>query len=90
MLDDAVAVGGVGKLQTKDLCVLHRLAETIGGFLVVGLGFNDGDCKVRAVAEEIVGALLFAADRAVASDDDPAIGESPLLVDVVVRPSLHA
>ena len=36
VLDDAVAVGGVGELQAEDLGVLLRLAETVGRFLVIG------------------------------------------------------
>ena len=34
-----------------------------------------------------VGALLLAADGAVSGNDDPAIGEGALLVDVVVGPA---
>jgi hypothetical protein len=69
------------------LCVLHRLAETISGFLVIAFGFNDGDSKIRSVTEEIIGSFLFAADRTVASNNDPTIGERPLLIDVIVRPA---
>ncbi|MFZ0638213.1 MAG: hypothetical protein WAN33_01050 [Candidatus Acidiferrales bacterium] len=87
VLDDPVTVCGVGKLQAKDLGVPHRLGEAIGRFLVIGFGFNDGDSKIRPIAEEIIGSFLLTTDCAAASNDDPAIGESSLLVDVVVGPA---
>lgn len=87
MLDNSVAVGGISEFQVKDLCVLHRLAETVGRLLEIGLRFNNGDGKIRPIAEEIVGSFLLAADRAVAGHNDTAIGESTLLVDVIVRPT---
>jgi len=87
VLYDAVAVCGIGEFDPQTLRVFFRLAEAIGRFLVVGLGFYYCDGKIRPVAEEIVGSLLLAADRAVAGDNDPAIGESSLLVNVVVGPA---
>ena len=49
--------------------------------------FDDGDSKIGTVAEEIIRSFLFAADRPVAGDDYAAIGESALLIDVIVGPT---
>ena len=87
VLDDSVAVGGVSKLQTENLCVLHRLAEAIGRLLEIRFRFNDCDCEIRSVAKEVVGSLLLAAYRAVAGHNDAAIGEGSLFVNVVIRPA---
>jgi hypothetical protein len=63
------------------------LAKAIGRVLEIRFRFNDGNGEVWPVAKKVVGSLLFAAYRAVASHDDPAIGEGALLIDVIVRPA---
>ena len=48
---------------------------------VSGLGLYHGNREVGVVAQNIVRALLLAPAGPAADEDDPAIGERPLLID---------
>ena len=74
-------------LRPRILCVFLSLLKAIARILVICLCLNDGNGKVRAIAKKIIGSFLFAADRAVARDNDAAIGESPLFIDEVISPA---
>ena len=87
MLHNSVTVGGVREFDAQDLGIFFCLAETISRFLVISFRFYYGDSKIRSIPQEIIGPLLFTPYRAIASDHDAAIGEGPLLVNVVVSPA---
>jgi hypothetical protein len=82
-----VAVGRVGELEIEDLGVVLGLLQTVVGFLVRGLCLDDGQHQVRAVTEQVVGALLWPAASRRARHDDPAIRERLLLANPVVVPA---
>ena len=63
------------------------LAEPVAGFLVVGFRFNDCNGEVWSITQEVVCSLLLSPNRAVASYDDAAIRECPLLVNMIVSPT---
>lgn len=84
-LDDLGAVRRVGELQAQDLGVLLGLLHTVAREPVVGLGLDHGDREVRAVAQQVVRALLRATPRLATGEEDAAVGEGPLLVDHVGR-----
>lgn len=81
--DDAVAVAGIGKLQPQHRGVFLRLLHALARRLVLCLGFDDGDWVVACVAQQIIGAFLFAATDLTAYGHDAAIGEGHLLVDAM-------
>ena len=86
VLDDPVAVGGVGEFEPQDLGVVLGLLEAVAGFLVDGLCFDDRKREVAAVLQEVVGTLLRTAGRFCSGDHDAAVGEALLLADLVVGP----
>jgi len=51
VLDDAVAVGGVRKLEAQNLRVIFGLLEAVTGLLVGGLGFHDGNGEIAPVSK---------------------------------------
>ncbi len=87
VLDDPVAVGGVGEFESEDLGVLLGLLEAVAGFLIDGLCLHDRQGKVAAILQEVVGPLLRAAGRFFSGDHDAAVGEALLLADLLVGPA---
>jgi hypothetical protein len=57
------------------------LLKALRGVPVAGLGLNNCDRKVWTVSEQVVRALLLAPAGLAANEDNPAVGEGPLLVD---------
>src|SRR5690348_16313233 len=55
--------------------------------MLIGLGFDDGEQVIALVAQQVVGALGFAAAGGAAGDEDAAVGEGGLLGDLVVGPA---
>src|SRR5258708_51568 len=82
-----MAIRGIGELDAENLCVLFCLAESVGRLLIVGFGFDNGYCEIRAVAKQVVGAFLFSANSTVASDDDATVRERSLLIYVLIGPA---
>ena len=82
-LDHAVAVGRVGELEAEDLGIVLGLLQALARGLVLGLGLDHGNGDVGGVAEDVVGALAWAAARLLAGHDDAPVGERALRVDAV-------
>ena len=80
-LNDAVAVGGVGELETEDFGVLACLLNTGFSGQTNLLGFNHGQRVVAAVVQQVVGTFLLTAPHLAARDDDATVGEAALLAD---------
>lgn len=87
MLDGAVAVGGVRKLEAQDLGIIFCLLEAVTGLLVGGLGLDDGNGKIAAVTKKVIGAFLRAAAVLAAGKHNPTVGKSSLLADPFVIPT---
>lgn len=87
VLDDPVTVGRVGKLEAEDLGVLLGLLEAIPCVLIRSFRFDDPDHEIACITQEVIGSLLGTARDSVARHDDPPIGESLLLADLVVTPA---
>jgi hypothetical protein len=87
VLDDSVAVAGIGKAQPERFGVIHRLLQTIIGFLVLGFRLDDGDGVVRLVAEEVIDLFPGLAIVATTKRYDATVGEIPLFIDLVIRPA---
>ena len=82
-LDDAVAVGRVGKLQVEYLGVILRLLEPVAGSRVGRLCLDDGDGEVGAESKDVVGPLTGAPPALPARHHDAPVGEGDLLVDAM-------
>jgi hypothetical protein len=87
MLDDAVAVGGVGELESQDLRVSLGLLKTVARGPIHRFRFNDRDGKIAAIAQKVIGALLRTPESAVARKYDAAVREPLLLADLRVLPA---
>ena len=87
MFDDAVAVRCIRKLETQNLRVFLGLLQTVTCGPISCLRLNDGDGEIAAIAKQIIGTLLRAADRSIADEHNPAIGEALLFTDLRVFPA---
>ena len=87
MLDDAVAVGRIGKLEAKNLRIFLGLLQPVPGCTVGSLGLHDRDREIPAIAQQVISAFLRTADRPVAHEHNPAVGEALLLADLRVFPT---
>ena len=57
--DPAVRVAAINALvHSSD----HFLLEAVAGFFVLGFRLNDGDHKIAAIAQKVVGTLLLFAE----------------------------
>ena len=82
---DAVAIAGVGEIETEHWGVAFGLLETGGGIKVLGFGFNNGNGEGFLVAEKVVRFLAALAAVAVADKDDLAVGKVVLFLDAPGR-----
>ena len=87
VFDDAMAVGGIGELESKDLGILFGLLESVPRMVVDGLCLYNREREVAPVFEEVVGSFLGASCWFVARNHDTAICEAPLFTDLVVVPA---
>ncbi len=86
-LDDAFAVGGVGKLEVEHLRVFLGLLQAGGGRFVQRLGFDHGQHGAGWMAQKVIRALGSFAPNFVAGDHDAAIGEGALFENLLVGPA---
>ena len=68
VLDDAVSVRRIGKLEPENLGVFLRLLKPVARVLVDGLCFDNRNRKIRAIPEKVVRALLRPALDLVSGD----------------------
>ncbi len=87
MRNDALTVGGIGKLEVEHLCIFLGLLKTITRILVFRFCFNDCNHKVWLVAEKVVSSLLWTAIDLCASDHDSTICKCTLLIYLVIIPT---
>ena len=80
-LDDAMPIGGIRKLQPQGLGVLARLLNAVLSQQTGFFGLDDGQGKVTAIEEDVVGTALLAAPDLATGDEDAAVGEAALLAD---------
>ena len=80
-LDDVLPVGRVSEFELQHFGVVARLLDGIGGRLVGGLGFDDGQVEVAGIAQQVVHALGRLPDEALANRHDPPISDGALLRD---------
>jgi hypothetical protein len=74
-------VRGVRKLQPQGLGVVARLLNTVLSGQTGFLGLDNGQGKVTAIEEDVVGTALLAASNLATCDEDAAVGEAALLTD---------
>jgi len=86
-LDNAVAVGRVGKVESQHLSVLFGLLEPIARQFIGGLGFHDGNREVTSVTQQIIGAFWVSPARLFSHRHDSSVREALLLADLVVIPA---
>lgn len=82
VLGDGLAGG-----EVEFAAELHDEKIAVGGSLVCGLRFDDGEHHVARDAQKAVGALAHAAHGTVALHDGAAIGERALLGNLLVAPA---
>jgi hypothetical protein len=87
VLDDAVAIRRIRKLEAQDLRLFFRLLKPIPCGPIGCFGLHDRDGKIAAMAKQIIGAFLRTADGAVADKHDPAGREALLFTDLRVFPA---
>src|SRR3990172_4300950 len=87
MLDDSIAVSGIGKLQVEELSIFFGLLESVPRVLVGCLCLDDRHHYIGSIAKQIIGTLLRLAPHLRPRDHDSAIGERTLLVYLVVIPT---
>ena len=78
-----MTVGGVCKLEAKNLCIFPRLLHTRFSRQTDFLGFDNRQREIAEVVKQEIGAFLLAATHLAASDDDAAIGERALFANGV-------
>jgi hypothetical protein len=80
-LDDAMPIRGIRKLQPQGLGVFARLLNTVLSRQTGFLGLDDGQGKITAIEEDVVGTALLAASNLATCHEDAAVGEAALLTD---------
>jgi Asp-tRNA(Asn)/Glu-tRNA(Gln) amidotransferase A subunit family amidase len=87
MLDNALAIRRIRKLDSQHLAVPDRLLQAIGGQLVLGLGLDDGHRIVSLEVQDIVGLAALLVRMLAPERHNPAWRNHSLLGDEVVRPA---
>src|ERR1039457_5855680 len=70
VLDDAVAVRGIGELEPENLRVFFCLLQPVAWRPVRGLRLHDSQREIPAVSQKIVRAFLRPSDRTRSRDND--------------------
>ena len=77
-LDGLAALGGVGKLDSQDFGVVCSWQQPAACWRFVRFGFNDCQCKVTTVAEQLGGSFAFTPYGGAARGHDAANREATL------------
>ena len=82
MLQEGVTIAAVGERHVQDLGVLQGLLHSVANFVVVVLGFDDGERKVGFEEKQVIRLLGLPALDRLASDDDATHGEISFFPDL--------
>src|SRR5258708_6075709 len=87
MFHDAMPIRGIGKFESKNLCVFLSLLQAVAGVLVSGFCFHYCNRKVASVPEEIIRTFLGAAQWSFPGNHNAPVRERALFVYLLVAPS---
>jgi hypothetical protein len=87
VLNDPVSVRRIGELQAEDLRVFLGLLQPIAWLLVRRFRLHHREHEVAGMAQEVVSTLLRPPSDLRTGNNDAAIGEGELFVDMVVSPA---
>ncbi len=79
--DDFPAIGGIGKLESENFGIVFGLLQTVANWRFVRFGFDDCQCQVATIAEQVIGTFAFTPFGGAARENDATVRKAALFRD---------